>query len=90
MRMPHPVERLLKINKDVVDVLLVLAVLLTRNSDVEDVFCGNSSTSKASLLLGYDLLFVWLQSLLGFQNDFQHEFAPMTDETGGSVVLTGL
>ena len=47
-----------KINKDVVDVLLVLAVLLTRNSDGEDLFCGTSSTSKASLLFGYDLLFL--------------------------------
>ena len=37
--MPHPVEPLFKINnKDVVDVLLVLAVFFTQNSDVEDLF----------------------------------------------------
>ena len=58
MRMPNPVERLFKINKDVVDVLLVLDVLLTRNFDVEDLFYGNSSISKSSLLFGYDLLFL--------------------------------
>ena len=81
--MPHPVERLFKINKDVADVLLMLAVFLTQNSDVEDLFCGTSSTTKASLLFGYDLLSLWFQQSI--QNDFQHHFARITDETDGFV-----
>ena len=39
--MTHPVECPFKICKDVVAVLLVLAVFLIQNSDVEDLFCGN-------------------------------------------------
>ena len=67
-----------------VDVLLVLAVFLTQNSDVEDLFCGASSTKKTSLLFGYDLFCLW------FQDDFQEHFARMTNEADGSVVLTEL
>jgi len=83
--MPHPVECLFKINKDVVEVLLVLTVFLTQNSNVEDLLCGTSSTSKASLLFSYAIFCLWLQSI---QNDFQHHFAHMNNEADGSVVLT--
>ena len=68
-----------------VDVLLVLAAFLTRNSDVEDLFCGTSSTMKTSLLFGDDLLCLRFQSI---QNDFQHHFARMTTGADGFVVLT--
>ena len=82
----HPVGRILKINKDMIDILLVLAVFITQNTDVEDLFCGTSPT-KTSLLFGYDLLCLWCKSI---QNDFQHLFARMADEADGSVVLTQL
>ena len=75
--MPHPVERLFKVNKDVVDVLLVLAVFFTHISDVEDLFCDASSTAKTNLLFGYRLFCLWFQSV---QDDFHHHFARMTNE----------
>ena len=83
--MPHPVERLFTINKDVEDVLLVLTAFLTQNSDVEDLFRGASFTAKISLLFGCDLLCLWFQSN---QDDFQHCFACMTNEADGSVALS--
>ena len=68
-------------------ILLMLAAFLPQNSDVEDLFCGTSSTTKASLILGHDLLCLWFQSV---QNNFQHHFAHMSDQAVGSVVLTEL
>ena len=70
-----------------VDVLLLLAVFLSQNSDVEDLLCCTSSTTKTNLLFGYDLLCLGFQSV---RNDFQHHFAHVTDEADGSVVLTEL
>ena len=70
-----------------VHVLLVLAVILPQNSDIQDLFCGASSNAKTSLLFGCDLLCLWFQSV---QDDFQYHFARMTNEANGSVVLTEL
>ena len=38
-----------EINEDMVQILLVLEVLFTQNSEVEDLFCGVSSGSEPSL-----------------------------------------
>ena len=84
--MSHPVERLLKSVKMSLDVLLVLAVFLRQNSDVEDLFCG-TSTTKTILLFGSDLLCLMSQSI---QHDFWDHFAGTADEADGSVVLTEL
>ena len=53
--MPHPVERLLEVNKDVVEILLVLKVSLTQYPQVKYLLCGASS---------------WVTACLFFSNDF--------------------
>ena len=38
--MPNPVKGLLEVYEDMVEVLLVLAMFLTEDSSVEDLFCS--------------------------------------------------
>ena len=82
--MPNPVEGLLEVYEDTVEVLLVLEIFLTENAKVEDLLCGTPSCSEACLFFGDDLLRLWLQSV---QHDLQHDFAWVTDEAYCSVVL---
>ena len=67
-----------------VEVLLVLEMFLTKDSQVEDLLCGAPSCSEACLLFSDDLFHLQLQSL---QYDFQHEFAYVADEADRLVVL---
>ena len=48
--MPYSVEGFFEINEDMVQILLMLEVLFTQDSKVEDLFCGASSGSEPSLL----------------------------------------
>ena len=41
--MPYSVEGFFEINEDMVQILLMLEVLFTQDSKVEDLFCGASS-----------------------------------------------
>ena len=75
--MPNPVEGLLEVYEDMVEVLLVLKIFLTE-------FCGTPSYSEACLFFSDDLLRLWLQSV---QYDLQHDFAWVTYEADRSVVL---
>ena len=66
-----------------VQIQLILEVLFTQDSKVEDLFCGASSGSEPSnyfFSLGFKPI----------QDDFQHDFARMTDEADSSVVLAEL
>ena len=74
--MPNPVEGLLEVCEDMVEVLLVQKMFLT-----EDPLCGAPACSEACLLFSDNLLRLWLQS---GQYDLQHDFA---DEADFSVVL---
>ena len=47
--MPYPVEGFLEINEDMVHILVMLEVLFTQDSEVEDLFCGASYGSEPSL-----------------------------------------
>ena len=47
--MPNPVEGLLKVDEDMVEVLLVLEIFLTEDSLVEDLLFGAPSCSEAWL-----------------------------------------
>ena len=82
--MPYPVERLLEVNEDVIEVLLVLEVLLAQYPKVEDLLCCAASWSEGCLFLSDDLYRLWLQSV---QLDCQHNFARATDEADGTIVL---
>ena len=47
--MPYSVKGFFEINEDMVQILLVLEVLFTQDSEVEDLLCGASSGSEPSL-----------------------------------------
>ena len=70
-----------------VQILLMLEVLFTQNSKVEDLFCGASSGSEPSLFFSNYFFSLGFQPI---QDDFQHDFARMTDEADSSVVLAEL
>ena len=47
--MSYSVKGFFEIDEDMVQILLVLEVLFTQDSEVEDLFCGASSRSEPSL-----------------------------------------
>ena len=65
----------------------MLEVLFTQDSKAEDVFFGASSGSEPSLFFSN---YFFSLEFKPFQDDFQHDFARMTDETDSSVVLPEL
>ena len=70
-----------------VQIRLMLEVLFTQDSKVEDLRCSASSGSE------YSLFFINYFFSLGFKpvpDDFQHDFAQMTDEADRSVVQAEL
>ena len=85
--MTYSVKDFFEINEDMVQILLMLEVLFTQDSKFEDLFCGASSGSEPSLLFSN---YFFSLGFLPIQDDFQHDFARMTDETDSSVVLAEL
>ena len=85
--MPYSVKGFFEINEDMVQILLMLEVLFTQDSKVEDLFCGASSGSEPSLFFSNYFFSLGCQPI---QDDFQHDFARMTDEADSSVVLAEL
>ena len=75
--MPNPVNGLLEVYEDMVEVLLVLEIFLTENALFEDLLCGVPSCSEACLFFSDNALRLWLQSV---QYDPKHDFAWVTDE----------
>ena len=59
--MPYSIECFLGVHKNMEEVLLVLKVTLTQYSQVEHLFSGTASWSKAYLLLSYDLFCLRLE-----------------------------
>ena len=70
-----------------VQILLMLEVLFTQDSRVDDLFCGAPTSSESSLFFSNYFLSVGFKPI---QDDFQHDFARMTDEAESSVVLAEL
>ena len=85
--MPYSVKGFFEINEDMVQILLMLEVLFTQDSKVEDLFCGASSGSESSLFFSNYFFSLGFQPI---QDYFQHDFARMTDEADSSVVLAEL
>ena len=81
--MPYSVKGFFEINEDMVQILLMLKVLFTQDSKVEDLFCGASFGSEPSLFFSNYFF------SLGFK-PVQGDFARMTDEADSSVVLAEL
>ena len=84
--MPYSVKGFLEINEDMVHILLVLEVLFTQDSKVEDLFCGASSRSEPSLFFSNYFFSLGFKPI---QDDFQHDFARMTDEADSSGRAAG-
>ena len=61
-----------EINEDMVQILLVLEVLFTQDSEVEDLFCGASSGSEPSLFFSNYFFSLGFKPI---QDNFQHDFA---------------
>ena len=61
-----------EIDEDMVQILLVLEVLFTQDSEVEDLFCGASSGSEPSLFFSNYFFSLGFKSI---QDNFQHDFA---------------
>ena len=70
-----------------VHILLMLEVLFTQDSKVEDLFCGASSGSEPSLFFRN---YFFSLGFKPFQDDCLHGFVRMTDEADSSVVLEEL
>ena len=65
----------------------MLKILFTQDYEVENLFCCASSSSEPSLFFSSYLLGLEFKPI---QDNFQHDFAQVTDETDGSVVLAEL
>ena len=85
--MPYSVKDSFEINEDIVQILLMLEVLSTQDSKVEDLSGGASSGSEPSLFFSNHLFSLGFKPI---QIDFQHDFARMTDKANSSVVLAEL
>ena len=80
--MPYSVKGFFEINEDMVQILLMLEVLFTQDSKVEDLFCGAPSSSERSLFFSNYLFSLGCKPI---QDDFQLDFARMTDKADSSV-----
>ena len=82
--MSYSVKGFFEINEDMVQILVMLAKLFTQDSKVKELFCGASSGSEPSLFFSNYFFSLGFKPI---QDNFQHDFARMTDETDSSVVL---
>ena len=60
-----------------VQILLMLEVLFTQDSEIKDLFCGASSGSKPCLFFSNYFFSLGVKPI---QDDFKHGFARMTAE----------
>ena len=70
--MPYSVKGFYEINEDMVQILQVLEVLFTQDSEVRDLFCGASSSSEPSLFFSNYFFSLGFKSM---QDNCQHDFA---------------
>ena len=82
--MPYSVKGFHEINENI---LLMLGVIFIQDSKVKDLFCGASSGSLPSLFFSNYFFSLGFKPI---QDDFQHDFARMTDEADSSVILAEL
>ena len=85
--MPYSVKGFFKINEDMIQILLMMDVLFKQDSKVKDLFCGASSGSQPSLFFSNYFFSLWFKPI---QDDFQHDFARITDDADSFVVLAEL
>ena len=83
----YHVKGFLEINEDMVQILPMLEILFTKDSEVEDLLCGASHGSEPSLFFSNYLFDLEFKPV---QDDFQHGFAQMNGGGDGSLILTEL
>ena len=66
-----------------VQILLMLKVLFTQDSKVENLFCGAQQAWSSAI-------FFLRMRFKSVHDDFLHDFARMTDEADSSVLLAEL
>ena len=74
--MPYSVKGFFEVSENMVQFLLMLEVLFTQDPKVDDLFCGAPCSSEPSLFTGNYLFDMGFEPA---QDDFQHDFARMTD-----------
>ena len=84
--MPYSFKGIFGINEDMVQILLMLDVLFTQDSEVEDLFCDALSGSESSLFFSNCLFGLEFKPV---QDDCQYDFARMTDEADSSGRAVG-
>ena len=82
-----PAALLFEFNEDMVQILLMLEVLFTQDSKVEDLFYGASFGSEPSLFFSKYFFSLGFKPI---QDDFQHDLARMTNEADSSVGMAEL
>ena len=82
--MQYSVKGSSEVNEYMEKNLLMLEILFRQDSKVEDLLCGVPSGSEPSLFFNNYLFGLGFKPV---QDDFQHDFALMTDEADSSVVL---
>ena len=70
--MPYSAKGFFEIDEDMVQILLVLELLFTQDSEVEDLFCGASSGSEPSLFFSN---YIYSLGFKPIQDKSQHDFA---------------
>ena len=85
--MLYSVKCSFEIYEDMVQILLMLKLLFTQDSEDEGLFCGASPGSEPCLFFSNILYSLGFEPV---QDDFQHDFSWMTDEANGSVILAEL
>ena len=68
--MSYTVKGFFEIDEDMVQIPLVLEVLFTQDSEVEDLFCGASSRSDSSLFFSNYFFSLGFKPI---QDNFQHD-----------------
>ena len=74
-----------EINDHIIQNLLMFKILFTQDSEIGNVFCGAPSSSEPSVFFSDYFFRLGLKPV---QDDFQHDFARMTNEADGPVFLT--
>ena len=85
--MPYSVKGIFEKNENMVQTMLMLGILLTQDSKIDDLYCP-VPTSSESLLFFAIIFSAWGLNL--FNDDLQHRFARITDKADISIVLTKL
>ena len=90
--MPYSVKGFFEISEDVVQILLMLEVLFTQDSKVEDLFCGASSGSDSSLFFSNYFFSLGFKPI---QYDFQHGFVhrssvPWKKPIAADIIIFGI